>query len=422
MEGVSKMLEYLSERGKKWVRTLPPLVKAHFDNFYNMYDKETNPKGLVNMGTAESHLVNKEVCNLLRKSAEHMDLTGYNIHYNKFEGSDEFRTAIANHWQKIIFGEDRNVVLGKEQVATCAGCTVALETLATLLAEPGDAFLIPAPYYSSFVDDINERAGVLAVGVPCDETLSRDAFEKAYEKLTREGKRVRAVLFSSPNNPIGIVYKEEAVRGLLDFAMDHDLDVISDEIYAQTVFDSEADFVSTMKLVPASYRHRVHVTSSFAKDFVLSGFRTGMCFSFNPSIIQGFASITYYSSVSSHTQSLLTALLGEPELGEIMELSRRRLAKAYHIFSEGLADMGIPTMKSQARIFVMADFSDYLEKQEFAAEHVLWEKIYNELMINVSPGQLFGCDRPGWFRACYAFDEDTVEEACRRLRTLKKVN
>lgn len=422
MEGVSKMLEYLSERGKKWVRTLPPLVKAHFDNFYNMYDKETNPKGLVNMGTAESHLVNKEVCNLLRKSAEHMDLTGYNIHYNKFEGSDEFRTAIANHWQKIIFGEDRNVVLGKEQVATCAGCTVALETLATLLAEPGDAFLIPAPYYSSFVDDINERAGVLAVGVPCDETLSRDAFEKAYEKLTREGKRVRAVLFSSPNNPIGIVYKEEAVRGLLDFAMDHDLDVISDEIYAQTVFDPEADFVSTMKLVPASYRHRVHVTSSFAKDFVLSGFRTGMCFSFNPSIIQGFASITYYSSVSSHTQSLLTALLGEPELGEIMELSRRRLAKAYHIFSEGLADMGIPTMKSQAGIFVMADFSDYLEKQEFAAEHVLWEKIYNELMINVSPGQLFGCDRPGWFRACYAFDEDTVEEACRRLRTLKKVN
>ena len=422
MEGVSKMREYLSERGKKWVRTLPPLVKAHFDNFYNMYDKETNPKGLVNMGTAESHLVNKEVCNLLRKSAEHMDLTGYNIHYNKFEGSDEFRTAIANHWQKIIFGEDRNVVLGKEQVATCAGCTVALETLATLLAEPGDAFLIPAPYYSSFVDDINERAGVLAVGVPCDETLSRDAFEKAYEKLTREGKRVRAVLFSSPNNPIGIVYKEEAVRGLLDFAMDHDLDVISDEIYAQTVFDSEADFVSTMKLVPASYRHRVHVTSSFAKDFVLSGFRTGMCFSFNPSIIQGFASITYYSSVSSHTQSLLTALLGEPELGEIMELSRRRLAKAYHIFSEGLADMGIPTMKSQAGIFVMADFSDYLEKQEFAAEHVLWEKIYNELMINVSPGQLFGCDRPGWFRACYAFDEDTVEEACRRLRTLKKVN
>lgn len=414
------MIEYLSERGKKWVRTLPPLVKAHFDNFYNMYDKETNPGGLINMGTAESHLVNKEVCDLLRKAAERMDLTGYNIHYNKFEGSDEFRSAIAAHWQKIIFGDDASVTLTKDQVATCAGCTVALETLATLLAEPGDVILIPAPYYSSFVDDINERAGVIPVGVTCDEELEREAFEEAYERVTKDGRRVRAVLFSSPNNPIGTVYKPEAIRHIIDFAMAHDLDVISDEIYAQTVFDSEATFVSTMKLVPAEYRHRVHVTSSFAKDFVLSGFRTGMCFSFNPCIIQGFASITYYSCVSSHTQSLLTALLKSPELPGIMELSRQRLATAYHIIADGLEAIHVPVMKAQAGIFVLADFSEYLEKPEFAAEHVLWEKVYNDLMINISPGQLFGCEKPGWFRACYAFEQDTVEEACRRLATLKR--
>lgn len=413
------MLEFLSERGKKWVRTLPPLVKVHFDNFYNMYDKETNPKGLINMGTAESHLVNGEVCDLLRKAAERMDLTGYNIHYNKFEGSDEFRSAIADHWQKLIFGAGSEVKLSKENVAVCAGCTVALETLATLLAEPGDVFLIPSPYYSSFVDDIHERAGVIPVGVPCDESLDREAFEEAYAGVLKEGKRVRAVLFSSPNNPVGTVYGEAAVRGLLDFAMEHDLDVISDEIYAQTVFDPEAEFVSTLKLVPDAYRHRVHVTSSFAKDFVLSGFRTGLCISFNPCIIQGFASIIYYSCVSSHTQSLLTALLRSPELPGIMELSRKRLAQAYDMITNGFEAIGVQTMKAQAGIFVMADFSAYMEKQEFEAEHTLWERIYNELMINVSPGQLFGCTRPGWFRACYAFDRDTVEEACRRLKTLK---
>lgn len=312
------MLEYLSERGKKWVRTLPPLVKAHFDNFYNMYDKDTNPGGLINMGTAESHLVNREVCALLRKAADRMDLTGYNLHYNKFEGSDEFRSAIAAHWQKVIFGADSDVVLIKDNVATCAGCTVALETLATLQAEPGDVFLIPAPYYSSFVDDINERAGVIAVGVPCDETLDRNAFEAAYERVTAEGRRVRAVLFSS------------------------------------------------------------------------------------------------------HTQSLLRALLQSPELEGVMDLSRQRLKTAYEIMTKGLADIGVPTMKAQAGIFIMVDFSAYMDKQEFAEEHVLWQKIYNDLMINVSPGQLFGCDRPGWFRMCYAFEEDTVKEACRRLATLKK--
>lgn len=414
------MLEYLSERGRKWVRTLPPLVKAHFDNFYNMYDKEKNPNGLVNMGTAESHLINNEICDLLRKSAERMDLTGYNIHYNKFEGSDEFRTAIANHWQNIIFGEDSEVKLTSEHVATCAGCTVALETLATLLSEPGDVWLIPAPFYSSFIDDINERAGVIPVGVPCDETLNRQLFEDAYEQQVKEGKRVRAVLFSSPNNPIGTVYKEEAIRNMIDFVMDHDIELISDEIYAQTVFDPSATFISTMKLVPESYRHRVHVTSSFAKDFLLSGFRTGMCFSFNPSIIQGFSSMIYYSSVSSHTQSLLTALLQSPELPGVMDLSRQRLAVAYESIVKGFENIGVPTMKAQAGIFVMADFAAYMEKPEFDAEQILWEKIYHDLMINISPGHLFGCNKPGWFRACYAFDEDTVAETCRRLATLKK--
>lgn len=414
------MLEYLSERGKKWVRTLPPLVKAHFDNFYNMYDKEKNPNGLINMGTAESHLVDAEVCDLLRKSAERMHLSGANIHYNKFEGSEEFRTAIAKHWQKVIFGEDTSVVITKDNIASCAGCTVALESLAMLLAEPGDVFLVPAPYYSGFIDDINERAGVLAAGVPCDAELDREAFERVFAEQERQGKRVRAVLFSSPNNPIGIVYKPKAIKNVIDFAMDHNLDIISDEIYAQTVFDPSAKFVSTMKLVPKSYLHRVHVTSSFAKDFVLSGFRTGFCISFNPNIIQGMGSLTYYSSVSSHTQTLLTEMLKAPELESIMQLSRERLYTAYQIIEKGLQDIGVKTKKAEAGIFIFGDFSEFMSKKEFQEEHTLWEKIYKELMINVSPGQLFGAETPGWFRACYAFDKDTVEEACRRLATLRK--
>ena len=366
-------------------------------------------------------------------------LFAHKLDQGKIEEIENADFLVENEWYGVIFNAAlgsgtvkeyadqgdplkaaNDVLLTKDNVATCAGGTVALETLATLLAEPGDVFLIPAPYYSSFVDDINERAGVIAVGVPCDETLDRNAFEAAYERVTAEGRRVRAVLFSSPNNPIGIVYKEDAVRHVIDFAMAHDLEIISDEIYAQTVFDPEAHYVSTLKLVPAGYRHRVHVTSSFAKDFVLSGFRTGMCFSFNPTIIQGFGSITYYSCVSSYTQSLLRALLQSPELEGVMDLSRQRLKTAYEITTKGLADIGVPTMKAQAGIFIMADFSAYMDKQEFAEEHVLWQKIYNDLMINVSPGQLFGCDRPGWFRMCYAFEEDTVKEACRRLATLKK--
>lgn len=147
-------------------------------------------------------------------------LFAHKLDQGKIEEIENADFLVENEWYGVIFnaalgsgtvkeyadqGDPLNaasdVVLTKDNVATCAGCTVALETLATLLAEPGDVFLIPAPYYSSFVDDINERAGVIAVGVPCDETLDRNAFEAAYERVTAEGRRVRAVLFSSPQQP-----------------------------------------------------------------------------------------------------------------------------------------------------------------------------------------------------------------------------
>ena len=351
-------------------------------------------------------------------------LFAHKLDQGKIEEIENADFLVENEWYGVIF----NAALGSGTVKEYAdqgdplkaANDVALMTVNALgplwiykKMEP----VLQAKTEKTKLIFISSVGGGIAVGVPCDETLDRNAFEAAYERVTAEGRRVRAVLFSSPNNPIGIVYKEDAVRHVIDFAMAHDLEIISDEIYAQTVFDPEAHYVSTLKLVPAGYRHRVHVTSSFAKDFVLSGFRTGMCFSFNPAIIQGFGSITYYSCVSSHTQSLLRALLQSPELEGVMDLSRQRLKTAYEIMTKGLADIGVPTMKAQAGIFIMADFSAYMDKQEFAEEHVLWQ---NDLMINVSPGQLFGCDRPGWFRMCYAFEEDTVKEACRRLATLKK--
>ena len=354
-------------------------------------------------------------------------LFAHKLDQGKIEEIENADFLVENEWYGVIF----NAALGSGTVKEYADqgdplkaandmALMTVNALGPLWIYKKMEPMLQAKTEKTKLIFISSVGGGIAVGVPCDETLDRNAFEAAYERVTAEGRRVRAVLFSSPNNPIGIVYKEDAVRHVIDFAMAHDLEIISDEIYAQTVFDPEAHYVSTLKLVPAGYRHRVHVTSSFAKDFVLSGFRTGMCFSFNPAIIQGFGSITYYSCVSSHTQSLLRALLQSPKLEGVMDLSRQRLKTAYEIMTKGLADIGVPTMKAQAGIFIMADFSAYMDKQEFAEEHVLWQKIYNDLMINVSPGQLFGCDRPGWFRMCYAFEEDTVKEACRRLATLKK--
>lgn len=252
-------------------------------------------------------------------------LFAHKLDQGKIEEIENADFLVENEWYGVIF----NTALGSGTVKEYAdqgdplkaANDVALMTVNALgplwiykKMEP----VLQAKTEKTKLIFISSVGGGIAVGVPCDETLDRNAFEAAYERVTAEGRRVRAVLFSS------------------------------------------------------------------------------------------------------HTQSLLRALLQSPELEGVMDLSRQRLKTAYEIMTKGLADIGVPTMKAQAGIFIMADFSAYMDKQEFAEEHVLWQKIYNDLMINVSPGQLFGCDRPGWFRMCYAFEEDTVKEACRRLATLKK--
>lgn len=410
------MKDNLSTRGRGLVKDMSPLMHADFSTRSDLYHPETNPGGHINMGTAETHLVNAEALGLLRTLMQRMELRPPHIHYDYFHGSGEFRTAIAEYWQGVIFGQDSDRRLTADNVVVGAGCSLALEMLATVLGDPGDVFLIPAPYYSGFVDDIHHRAGVIPVGVHCGPDLEREPFEAALAAQQKQGRRVKAVLFSSPHNPVGTVYAKEAVEGLIAFCIDHNLDIISDEIYAQTIHDPATTWHSTLKLVPGHYLHRVHVTSSFAKDFALSGLRTGFVLSFHADLLKAIQGLAYYSAVSTHTQALLTQLLRAPELPALLTRNRQQLRTACRLMADKLRDMGIPTLPAQGGIFLFADFADHLAEPTFPAEFALWRKFHGEHRVNISPGQLFDAARPGWFRICYAQDPATITEACRRLR------
>jgi aspartate/methionine/tyrosine aminotransferase len=411
------MKEHLSNRGQSLSRDMPALQGAHYAIQSNLYHPETNPCGYINMGTAESHLINDEVIAILSRIQCGLELTPHHIHYDYFHGSNDFRAAIAGYWGKVIFPETPEL-LTQKHIAVGAGCTIALENLATMLGDPGDVFLIPAPYYSSFDDDIHPRAGILPVPVHCGPELDTAVFARALAAEKAAGRRVRAILFSSPNNPVGTVYSPSVLDNLIAFCMANDLDIISDEIYAQTIHDPETSWVSTLSRVPQEYRHRVHVTTSFAKDFALSGFRTGFVISFNGDLIKGVAGLAYYAAVSTHTQALLTDLLHDPGVTALVQTNQTRLREAYERMTVSLNNLGIETLPAQGGIFLLANFSKYLDKQEFSAEFRLWEILYKELKINISPGQLFKTAAPGWFRICFAHPESVVAEACRRLETL----
>lgn len=412
------MKQFLSKRGCNYVKDMPPLMEAHFSIVDKLYHPKLRTDGYINMGTAETHLIDKEICALVNKVQSRLEIKSEHIHYDFSYGTYDIRSAISEYWQKLIFKDDSIKRIKPENIIITTGCSGALEMLSIMLGDPNDVFLIPTPFYSGFCDDINGRALLDPVGVHAGTHLSIDAFEKALNEQKEKGRTVRCVLLSSPNNPAGTVYSAQELKNLIDFCIINNLDIISDELYAQTIHDPSAVFVSVLELVPEFYLHRVHVTGSFSKDFALSGFRTGFIISYNTDMIKGLQVLSYYSSVSNHTQSLLAALLRNPELPDVLSNGRKLLRRNFIEMTESLASIGVETMPAQGGIFLFSNFAKYMEDYDYQSEFILWEKLFYEKKINITPGQLFRSKEPGWFRICSAHPVAEVDEACRRFKTL----
>lgn len=411
------MKQFLSERGQANVKPLPFLMKAHFDALDDMCG-ESNPEGYINLGTAENRLIDGVMIDILGKVHQRLKLTGRDIHYNVFHGSKQFREAIAAYWQNVWLGADSSRRLHADNIVATCGCSEALEMLAFGLCNPGEAVLIPTPYYPGFVHDVQARCGVKPVGVHCGTDLSREKLEAALEAQKLEGVTVKAVLYSSPNNPLGHVYSEKALRNLLEFCMANDLDIISDEIYSQTIYDPAVTWMSMLRLVPEEYKHRVHVTGGFAKDFTLSGFRVGFCHSYNDALVNCMQEISYFSCVSSHTQAVLIELLRAPELPSVLQTSCSELFAASKFMVDMLRKYHIKATPGQAGIFMMVDMRHYMKSDSAEAEIDLWRRLYNDFKINVSPGALFEAEAYGIFRVCYALPRFALQQLEKRLALL----
>ena len=105
------------------------------------------------------------------------------------------------------------------------------------VAEQGDKCLVPAPYYSQFDRDLGMRAGVEIKRVHCSamDRLSASAFEDAWDP------KCKVLLLTNPSNPLGTVYHRQELESILTWAHEKNLHVISDEIYACSVYDPRGD-------------------------------------------------------------------------------------------------------------------------------------------------------------------------------------
>ncbi|MDT3397228.1 aminotransferase class I/II-fold pyridoxal phosphate-dependent enzyme [Streptomyces sp. B1866] len=390
----------------------PAIAVAHFRAEEYPYHPRQRPDGYFNLGTAENRLV----WDLLEpRLAGRPPLTAADTRYAPLHGTPALREAIAG----FLSGVCRRQVRADELVVV-SGATGALDIAASALCDPGDAIVLPAPYYGAFDVDLAGRSGARLVRAPLAAgdgfRLDPEAVDQALTRARWDGFPVRAVALASPGNPVGHVHPARTLKDLGEVAARHGVGIIADEIYAGSVFGPEP-FVSL--LGPEAGLARApgaHMVWGFAKDFGLPGFKVGVLYSPDPEVCAAARALAYFAPCSTETQALLTGLLADTAwVDRFTAESRRRLAVAYERATRLLDALGIGYVPVGAGFSLWVDLRRWLPAPTFPAEHELWAGIFEGARVNILPGKVFACPEPGWFRLCFTTDWDTVREGVVRL-------
>ncbi|EXB37292.1 1-aminocyclopropane-1-carboxylate synthase [Morus notabilis] len=407
----------------------------YFDG-WKAYDNDpfhptNNSNGVIQMGLAENQLCFDLVQDWILDNPRASICTPEGVDefrdiaiFQDYHGLPEFREAVAKFMGKVR--RDR-VTFDPDRIVMSGGATGAHEMVTFCLADPGEAFLVPVPYYPGFDRDLKWRTGIQLIPVHCESAngfkVTRDALEEAYEKTESENIRVKGLLITNPSNPLGTILDRETLRSIVRFINEKSIHLVCDEIYAATVFSQPA-FVSISEIIAGDDGIKcntdlIHIVYSLSKDMGFPGFRVGIVYSYNDAVVNCARKMSSFGLVSSQTQHLIAAMLSDDVfVKRFLAESSRRLGIRHKVFTRGLAQVGISCLKSNAGLFLWMDLHRLLKEQTLEAEMALWKVIIHEVKLNVSPGSSFHCPEPGWFRVCIAnMDDHTMEVALKRIRS-----
>ncbi len=401
----------LSRRGQQLIDA-PPRPRYLFEHFVRAdrsWDPELRPDGYISLCLAENKRMADRLIDCLDR---YRDVPGDVLGYDDMIGNLEFRRNLAAFMSRSFLGRD----IDADHIAILAGAGSVLEILFYVIANPGEGVLIPTPSYAGFWPDLEVRDGLTIVPVAC---RSRDNFRLTPalldEAMASAKVPVKALLLTTPENPLGRVYTRDELRMILEWSEDNGLHAVFDEIYALSVF-GERPFVSVASLRP-QLGDRAHIVWGFSKDFGASGLRCGVLISGSDDTLRAVRELAYWSGCSGHTQYLLSRLVSDRDaVDDYIGRIRAGLKEAYDRVTQHLDALAIAYLPAEAGFFLICDLRAHLAAPTWEAERRLWHRILDEANVNLTPGEACRIAEPGFFRLCYAAEpEAAVQVAIERL-------
>jgi arginine:pyruvate transaminase len=318
-------------------------------------------------------------------------------HYTPIVGRSSLRAAIAER-----YAGRTGLEVDPDQVVILAGAQNGLFACALGLTAPGDEVIVPVPMYVTYEATIG-AAGARVVPVPCDPAGGfRPDLHRLESAIT---PRTRALFLANPNNPTGVVMNRGELEAVADLARRHDLWVVSDEVYANLVFDGEHLSIGALPKMA----ERTVTVSSLSKSHAMPGWRTGWAIA-PPALVPHLANLALcmlYGLPGFVQAAALEALTGSD--GESTRM-RERFRLRRNAVLDSLAGLkGIHSLKPQAGMFLLMDVRGTgLGSAEFT-----W-KLYRASGVSLLDAAPFGA-ADGFVRLSFSGEEAELEEGCRRI-------
>ncbi len=327
--------------------------------------------------------------------------------YGPAAGMPELREAVA---QKTV--RDSGYEATASQVLITNGGKHAVFAALATLVDPGDEVLLPAPYWVTYPEAIGLAGGVPIV-LPTDTSTG---FQVTVDQLERaRTDKTKALIFVSPSNPTGAVYRPEDIAAIGRWAAAHDVWVITDEIYEHLIY-GEAAFSSVARLVP-ELQDRCVIVNGVAKTFAMTGWRVGWMVG-PADVVKAAANLQSHSTsnVANVSQAAaLAALTGPMEPVKAMrEAFDRRRQTMYAMLSD---IRGVEVVEPQGAFYAFPSFDRLLGTEirghRPSSTLELAGIALEEAHVAIVPGEAFGA--PGFARLSYALGDADLEEGVGRL-------
>lgn len=375
-------------------RISPIVANMPTSGIRRFFDIVAEMKGVISLGVGEPDFVTPWH---IRESCVYGLQRGYTSYTSNY-GLLELRQEIAK-----LFKSQYNVTYDpRQEILVTVGVSQALDLAMRAILSPGDEVLIPEPCYVSYKACVT-LAGGTAVTVP---TYIENEFRVTVDQLEKlVTPRTKVLLIGYPNNPTGAILTRPELEAIANFAVKHDLIVISDEIYGDLTYDGRHTCFAGLP----GMRDRTILLNGFSKAYAMTGWRIGYALS-NPDFIGAMTKIHQYTMLCAPVTAQVAAI----EALQNGERSMQKMVAEYNnrrrLMLEGLRGMGLTCFEPKGAFYIFPSIKTTgLSSIEFA------EQLLKDQKVALVPGNAFGECGEGYVRCSYATSTANLIEALERI-------